>query len=110
MNKRNKVYEQLKGCSKIIILDNTVDYILTCDIKVASKTIRDIRLLNDYGLELVTDYIHRISESEYKLWELITDFGKNLYRTLFFIVVGGNIYSQMRFRKAQPRYRREKFI
>lgn len=83
------ILEKIKQCNRTIITEEVVEHILSCQSKVAEKIIRDIQLLDEYGLALGTDYIHRIGGSKYKLWELRTIFGKVHNRTLFFCVVNG---------------------
>ena len=83
------ILEKIKQCTKIIITEEVAEHILSCQIKVAEKIVRDIQLLDTYGLALGTDYIHRINGSSYKLWELRTIFGKTHNRTLFFCIVKG---------------------
>lgn len=80
--------------------DEVQNYILALpDAKMADKILRNIRLLNEFGLKLPVDYIHRIWESREKLWELRTDFGQNRERTLFFIIDKGAFFLATQFRK-----------
>ena len=84
-----EILQKLKSCKNIILTEEVAEHILNCDTKIAEKIIRDILLLSEYGLKLGVNYIHRISVSRYKLWELRTVFGKTHNRTLFFVVMKG---------------------
>ena len=83
---RNKLMlEKLSGLENIIMSEEVLNYILTHhNPKVAAKIIRNITLLNEFGLNLPVDFIHRIRTSKEKLWELRTILSNNAERTSFF--------------------------
>jgi len=85
---KGELIQRLSQCSSIIMTEEVALYILSHpQPKVSAKILNDITLLNEFGLKLPTDYIHRIWESKEKLWELRTRFAKYQERTLFFTVL-----------------------
>lgn len=98
--KNKHLIDSLSALEKIIMSEETVNYILKHrNHKVAAKIVRDIRLLNGSGLDLPEDYIHRIWASKEKLWALRTRFSNNTERTLFFVVHEGKFLLTNCFRK-----------
>ena len=92
--------KRLSECKKIIISEEVQDYILNhSNPKVAAKIIRNIRLLDEFGLSLPDNYIHRIWDSKEKLWELRVKFSNNTERTLFFSFNEGKFLLTNCFRK-----------
>lgn len=100
MIEEKELLEELSKCKNIIMTEEVSDYILNQqNPKVSRKIIRDIRLLDQFGLALPKKSIHRIWESKEKLWELRTLFSNNAERTLFFLVSGGKYLLTNCFRK-----------
>ncbi|NLD50766.1 MAG: type II toxin-antitoxin system RelE/ParE family toxin [Clostridiaceae bacterium] len=88
--KKQEILERLSNINNIIITQDVEDFILDLEAKAADKVIRSIELLSEFGFYLPkTDY-HRLWDSKYKLWELITSLGKNEYRSLFFSLKDDN--------------------
>ena len=83
---RKELLAELKKIKNIIITEGVIDFILNLEAKAADKV---IQLLSEFSLYLPKTYYHRLWESEFKLWELITSFGKDEYRNLFFSVDKG---------------------
>ena len=74
----------LSTCKNIIISEEVQEYILNhSNPKVAAKIIRNIGFLDEFGLSLQDNYIHRIWESREKLWELRVKLSNNTERIFF---------------------------
>ncbi|WP_165613719.1 type II toxin-antitoxin system RelE/ParE family toxin [Desulfotruncus arcticus] len=71
--------------------------------KVSAKILHDIMLLNEFGLMLPDRYIHRIWDSNEKLWELRTKFARYNERTLFFSVLCDKFLLTNCFRKTSSK-------
>lgn len=85
----SELLEELVKIKNIILTEDVIDFILSLEARAADKVIRSIQLLSQFGFYLPKTHYHRLWESEYKLWELITSFGKDEYRSLFFSVDKG---------------------
>jgi len=98
--KNNNLLEILSNANKIIISEEIYNYLLNHNnSKISAKIIRNITLLDEFGLSLSVDYLHRIWASKEKLWELRTVFSNNAERTLFFTVQEGKFLLTNCFRK-----------
>ncbi|WP_192895558.1 type II toxin-antitoxin system RelE/ParE family toxin [Pelotomaculum sp. FP] len=96
----NNLHKKLSSTKNIIISEEVYSYLLNHhNPKVAAKIIRNIILLDEFGLNLPVEYIHRIWASKEKLWELRTKFSNNAERTLFFTVHEGKFLLTNCFRK-----------
>lgn len=79
--------KRIAACQRIVFSKEVVNYLLNHpQSKVAAKIIHDIELLDQFGLYLPADYIHRIWGSKERLWELRTRLGNYYIRTLFFVL------------------------
>lgn len=87
--RREDLLAELKKIKNILITDDVINFILEMESKAADKVIRSLQLLSEFGFYLPKTYYHRLWESNLKLWELITSFGKDEYRSLFFSVDKG---------------------
>ena len=90
-NDRNKILTRLKKITIIVITADVIEFIISLSPKAADKIIRSLENLSEFGFSLPKTAYHRLWDSKYKLWELITSFGKNEYRSLFFTVDKGKI-------------------
>jgi len=98
--KNDNLLKRLSNTKNIIISEEVYNYLLNHhNPKIATKIIRNIILLDEFGLNLTVDYIHRIRASKEKLWELRTKFSNNAERTLFFSVHEGKFLLTNCFRK-----------
>lgn len=87
MNSKEQLLQQISRCKRIILSAEVADYILNnSQPKLAAKIIRNIMLLDEFGLSLPDEYIHRIWESKEKLWALRIKFAGRNERILFFVV------------------------
>ena len=87
--KAEEVLKELKKLKNIVITEDVINFILSIEAKAADKILRSIMLLSEFGFYLPKTEYHRLWGSKYKLWELITSFGNNEYRSLFFCVNDG---------------------
>lgn len=98
--KNDNLLKKLSSTKNIMISEEVYNYLLNHhNPKIAAKIIRNIILLDEFGLNLPVDYIHRIWASKEKLWELRTKFSNNAERTLFFSVHEGKFLLTNCFRK-----------
>ncbi|HHW44848.1 MAG TPA: type II toxin-antitoxin system RelE/ParE family toxin [Desulfotomaculum sp.] len=97
---KKELLERLSQCSRIVMTEEVAQYIINHHRpKVSAKMLHDIMLLNEFGLKLPDKYIHRIWDSNEKLWELRTKFARYNERTLFFSVLGDKFLMTNCFRK-----------
>lgn len=94
-----QILNRLRKIKNIVITEEVINYIAGLEAKPAEKIIRSLELLSENGFYLPKTYYHRISQSKYKLWELITSFGNNEYRSLFFSVEDGKFLISHAFMK-----------
>ncbi len=81
---KEEVRKQFAKFKNLVIARDVAEYFLSHpQAKVAAKMLRDIALLDEFGLNLSDKYIHRVWGSSIKLWELRTSFASFNERTLF---------------------------
>lgn len=86
---KDQLLQQIAQCKRIVLSGEVSEYVLNnVQSKLAAKMIRNIMLLDEFGLNLPDEYIHRIWESKEKLWALRVKFADRNERVLFFAVGG----------------------
>ncbi|WP_027364883.1 type II toxin-antitoxin system RelE/ParE family toxin [Desulfotruncus alcoholivorax] len=97
---KKELLERMSQCSRIVMTEEVARYIMNHpQPKVSAKILHDIMLLNEFGLKLPDRYIHRIWDSNEKLWELRTKFAQYNERALFFLVLDDKFLMTNCFRK-----------
>jgi phage-related protein len=75
--------QQFAAFKNLMLARGVAEYFLSHpQPKVAAKMLRDIALLDEFGLNLSDKYIHRVWGNSIKLWELRTSFANFNERTL----------------------------
>lgn len=86
MFSKDQLLQQIVQCKRIVLSSEVSEYVLNkVQPKLAAKMIRNIMLLDEFGLSLPDEYVHRIWESKEKLWVLRVKSDRN-ERVLFFAV------------------------
>lgn len=101
---RQEILSAVANCDKIILTKETIAYLKSHQTKkVTVKVIRNIKLLNEFGLNLPDQYIHRIWGSKENLWELRIIFAGQQERVLFFTLVESKFLLTNGFQKTTDR-------
>lgn len=99
---QQEIIQRLASLQRIIFTDEVLNYLCNQTAKEAAKIIWMIRLLDEEGLSLPDNYLHRLFGTE-KLWELRIQFANNYHRVLFFVIVDGKFLLTHCYRKEKQR-------